>query len=346
MIMALRTATEALENGELVCIFPEGQMSRIGQLLPFRRGMERIMRGRNHEPIQAPIIPVDLSGVWGSIFSFEGGRFLWKLPQRIPYPVAVTYGKPLPPTTTAPEVRQIVQEMSTDGWAFRKRYMRPLHRAFLRTARRHPRRLAMADVLTGEISFFGALVKTIFLARRLRGTWRDQQTVGIMLPPTVSGALVNLAALMMGKIPVNLNYTASGEVLKSCAEQCGLKTVITSQAFLDRVRVQPPGEIVLLEKIAEAPRAGEKIAAALAALLLPMRGLERFTGADRRVTMDDVATIIFSSGSTGNPKGVPLTHYNLASNGEQANQVFMLSKHDRMLGVLPFFQAFGFSVTL
>ena len=52
MIHSLRAATEAIRNGDLLCIFPEGQMTRIGQMLPFRRGMERIMKG-----VDAPIIP-------------------------------------------------------------------------------------------------------------------------------------------------------------------------------------------------------------------------------------------------------------------------------------------------
>ena len=89
MIHSLRTATQALKDGEIVCIFPEGQMTRIGQMLPFRRGMERIVKG-----VDVPIIPVYLGGVWGSVFSFERGRFLWKMPRRIPYPVTVLFGKP------------------------------------------------------------------------------------------------------------------------------------------------------------------------------------------------------------------------------------------------------------
>src|SRR6266849_4517363 len=92
LIHSLREATQALQNGELVCIFPEGQMTRIGQMLPFRRGMERVIKG-----VDVPIIPVHLDGVWGSIFSFAGGKFLWTLPRHLPYPARVTFGEPLPP---------------------------------------------------------------------------------------------------------------------------------------------------------------------------------------------------------------------------------------------------------
>jgi acyl-[acyl-carrier-protein]-phospholipid O-acyltransferase/long-chain-fatty-acid--[acyl-carrier-protein] ligase len=341
MITSLRTATQALKDGEVVCIFPEGQMTRIGQMLPFRRGMQRIIKG-----VDVPIIPVNLSGVWGSIFSFERGKFLWKLPRRIPYPVTVTFGKPMPSTSTAQSVRQEVQELGAEAYHFRKRYMRPLHRSFIQTARRHPFRFAMADGRTPKLSFGGALTHTVFLARRLQPVWRDQKMVGILLPPSVPGALVNLAALLMGKVPVNLNYTASNEVLASCAKQCELQTVITSKAFLERVHVQPPGRAIMLEDLAEGPRLTERICAALISWFLPVRLIETSVGATTKPTLDDTATIIFSSGSTGDPKGVILTHCNVASNVDQLNQVFMLSRNDKILGILPFFHSFGFTGTL
>jgi acyl-[acyl-carrier-protein]-phospholipid O-acyltransferase / long-chain-fatty-acid--[acyl-carrier-protein] ligase len=166
------------------------------------------------------------------------------------------------------------------------------------------------------------------------------------LPPSVPGALVNLAALLMGKVPVNLNYTASNEVLASCARQCELQTVVTSRAFLERVHIQPPAQAIMLEDLVENPRFLERVTAAFISWFLPVRLLEKSVGAGPEVGLDNVATIIFSSGSTGDPKGVVLTHYNVASNVEQLNQVFMLGRHDRVLGILPFFHSFGFTGTL
>ena len=341
MIHALREATRALQNGELVCIFPEGQMTRIGQMMPFRRGMERILKG-----LDVPVIPMHIDGIWGSIFSFSGGKFLWKWPRKIPYPVRVTFGKPLPATVTSTEARQAVLELGADAFARRKRHMKTIPESFIQTARRHPLRFAMADMRTPRLRFFSALVRTIFVARRLRTHWKDQKAVGVLLPPSIGGALVNLAAMLAGKIPVNLNYTASNAVVESCARQSELTTVVTSRLFLEKVKVQPPGTAIYLEELSEKPRFGERVVALCAALFFPIGAIERISGNNGRTKLDDVATIIFSSGSTGDPKGVLLTHYNLASNVEQLNQVFMLHRDDRILGILPFFHSFGFTGTL
>jgi acyl-[acyl-carrier-protein]-phospholipid O-acyltransferase/long-chain-fatty-acid--[acyl-carrier-protein] ligase len=340
MIHSLREASDSIRQGEIVCIFAEGQITRIGQMLPFRRGMERIMKG-----IDAPIVPVHLDGVWGSIFSYERGRFLWKLPHRIPYPVTVSFGKPLPATAGSFEVRAAVQELQTEAFRFHRARMHTLAESFIRTAHHYPFRFAMGDKRRPRMSWGGALLSAIFLARRLRKTWEGQEMVGILLPPSVPGALLNYAASLSGKIPVNLNYTASNETLASCAEQCKLQTVITTKLLLEKIPLTIPGRTILIEEVAAAPRFGERFIALLM-WLLPGKTLEQALSGGKRSTLDDLATVIFSSGSTGEPKGVMLTHYNIASNIEQMGQTFMLSQGDVLLGVLPFFHSFGFTVTL
>lgn len=418
LIRSLQTASDAIKDGHIVCIFAEGQITRIGQLLPFRRGLERIMKDVN-----APIVPVALDGVWGSIFSFEKKRFIWKMPRRVPFPVTVCFGKPMPATSTAFEVRQAVQELMAEAWHHRRSTMRTLHRAFVRTARVVPFRFAMADAQTAKLSFGSALVRTIFLVRRLKKVWAGQEMVGLLLPPSVGGTLVNFAALLAGKVPVNLNYTLSEDSLASCIHQCEIKTIVTSKVFLEKVKLKVPSKVVFLEDVAGlerrspdrpqdvgvqasacstealkpemqgampeagAPTVGEKLTAFFMAWLLPVGLLERVLGessgagfqpalspagvspavqtlaatetllttgatpvgtlADwKPAPLDSLATVIFSSGSTGDPKGVMLSHYNIGSNIEQLGQVFAFGQHDRVLGVLPFFHSLGFTATL
>jgi acyl-[acyl-carrier-protein]-phospholipid O-acyltransferase/long-chain-fatty-acid--[acyl-carrier-protein] ligase len=113
---ALTQARQALQEGHVVCIFAEGAISRTGDVLPFKRGFERIVEG-----LEIPVIPVHLDRLWGSVFSFQGGRFFWKWPKRLPYPVTVSFAAPLPATATAPQVRQAVMELGSAAMAYRRR---------------------------------------------------------------------------------------------------------------------------------------------------------------------------------------------------------------------------------
>jgi acyl-[acyl-carrier-protein]-phospholipid O-acyltransferase/long-chain-fatty-acid--[acyl-carrier-protein] ligase len=341
LLEALRVAADAIRAGEVVCIFAEGEITRIGRMLPFRAGFERLMKG-----VDAPIIPVALDGVAGSPSSFKHGRFVWKMPARIPHPVMISFGAPLPADTPAYQVRSAVQELLADSWRHRRDRMETLPRQFIRTARRHPRRFAMTDAQTARLDFGAALVKSVFLARRLKPVWAGQKMVGLLLPPSVAGALANYAALLGGKVPVNLNYTLAPEAMAACARQCGIKTILTSRTFLEKAKLAAPEGAVWLEDIAKAPGAPEKLAALLLAEFFPAGRLERVLGGGAEARLDDLATVIFSSGSTGEPKGVMLSHYNLVSNVEQLEQVFGLVRRDGILGVLPFFHSFGFTATL
>jgi len=340
MLHSLRTATATIKNGEVVCIFAEGEITRIGQMLPFRRGMERIMKN-----VDAPIIPVNLDGVWGSIFSFERGRFLWKFPRLIPYPVTVSFGKPMPATAQPFEVREAVQELQSEAYRHRKKHQHTLHRNLIRTAHRNAFRFAMADKRHPRTNWATVLLSSIFLARRLKPSWEGQEMVGILLPPSVPGAMVNYAAMLAGKIPVNLNYTLPNEALASCAAQCKIETVVTTKALLDKLQIAVPGKTILVEEAASGVSLTDKLAVLLL-WILPSSLIERALSDAPPKTPDDLATIIFSSGSTGDPKGVMLTHYNITSNIEQMGQTFMLDNEDSLLGVLPFFHSFGFTVTL
>jgi acyl-[acyl-carrier-protein]-phospholipid O-acyltransferase/long-chain-fatty-acid--[acyl-carrier-protein] ligase len=355
MLHSLHVASEALRNDEIVCVFAEGQITRTGQMLPFRRGLERIMKD-----VDVPIIPVNLDGVWGSIFSFARGRFLWKVPHHIPYHVTVSFGTPMPSTSTAIDVRTAVQELHAAAFEVRKPYMKTLDRAFVHTARLHPLQFFMADGKTPRVSCASALSKTIYIGRRLRRQVGEQPMIGILIPPSVGGALTNYALMLAGRIPVNLNYTASNEIISSSAQQCGIDVVITSKAFLDRFpNMIIPGRTLLLEDALTAPRLSEKLAALALAWLTPVGLLKRAlganrvklqsefaTGSGRAAQMDQLATVIFSSGSTGDPKGVMLTHFNIMSNISQITQVFMLDFRDKILGILPFFHSFGFMAGL
>ncbi|MCA9498517.1 MAG: MFS transporter, partial [Nitrospira sp.] len=343
ILHALRQAGQRLDQGELVCVFPEGQITRTGNLLPFRSGFTRIVKGRD-----VPIIPINIDRVWGSVFSFIGGRFLTKWPSCLPYPITLSIGDPLPSTTSAEAVRQAVQELGEVAWCSRKPSRHPLHHRVVWSMRKHPFRLMFGDATKSRVSCFKALTGAIALARELRPRWEGQHTVGILLPPSVGGALANVAATLSGRTTVNLNFTVGIQGLESASKQAGLTTVLTSRVFLEKAKVELPASLapIWIEDIRNLIDLQAQFTSALLALFAPILMLERYCGATRHPSIDDIATIIFSSGSTGEPKGVLLSHFNLDSNVEGIAQVLHLGHKDRLLGILPFFHSFGYLTTL
>ncbi len=342
LVRALNKAREALKNGELVCLFPEGQLTRTGNMLRFHQGLERIMKG-----LTCPVIPVHLDRVWGSVFSFERGRYFFKWPKMVPYPVTISYGAPMPAASTAFAVRNRVMELGAEAFAFRLDRQRTLPEVFWYEARRHPWRFCLADSGGKTWTYGKVLVAGVALSRALSARLEDQQNVGVLLPSSSAGVLGNLAIAILGKVPVNINFTASQEAVASMVQQGGLRVILTSRAFLNKVAVKPKASYIFMEDLMTEMTVGRWLSAGVRAFC-PMKGLSRgmVFGWRRHRGVEDLATIMFTSGSTGRPKGVMLTHANILSNIEGLYQVFHVRRTDRVLGALPLFHSFGWTATV
>lgn len=339
---ALTTAQEAIRSGELVCIFPEAGHTRHGGMLPFLRGFERVMEG-----LDAPIIPMHLDRMWGSIFSYENGKYFWKWPKVWPYPVTISFGKSMPSTSQAYRVRLAVQELSAEAFKLRGAEQKKLHLAFIDEVKKHPFKFCMADSTGKKMNYLEVLASVIALSKILFSNRKGEGSkVGILLPASCVGALVNGAIFFAGKVPVNLNFTASTESLLSCMEQCQMKRMITSKIFLQKAKLEELPGMAFVEDVMKGMNRLEKVKAFLVALLLPSTLIKAFFVRGDKKNVHDLATIIFSSGSTGQPKGVMLSHSNIFSNIEGFYQVLKIKDDDIVLGVLPFFHSFGFTATL
>ncbi len=342
LMESLNLAREALQAGELVCIFAEGQISRTGQLQKFERGLLKILKGTD-----APVIPVFLDELWGSIFSYDGGKIFWKKPRHWPYPVSISFGQPIPKVDDVDVVRHAVLELSAVSMERRKdRRLRPVMQ-FIRQCRVSWRRTKCADsagtVLTGGKLLTGALALHKLLTTRVLRP--DSSNVGILLPPSTGGVLANTAVSLAGKVAVNLNYTLTDDVVNYCISEARIKQVLTSRRFMEKRPMQLNTDLVYLEDLLPQLSVWDKASAFFRAAFLPLGLLQHSLGLDR-LKPDDVMTIIFTSGSTGEPKGVMLSHNNIASNIESVRHLLHLKPTDMMLGVLPFFHSFGYTVSM
>ncbi|HLU40077.1 MAG TPA: AMP-binding protein [Planctomycetota bacterium] len=242
-----------------------------------------------------------------------------------------------------PNYERVVDQAA---WAARAAAARPLILDFISRARESKKQRAIYDPLRGELSRMRTLIGAVALARALRGAWEGQSRVGVLLPPSAGGILANLAAALAGRVVVNLNYSAGTAMMTTTARQAGLRTVVTSRLFLEKANLELPQgvEPIWIEDVRDRIGKVARIRAALAAALLPPTALMRSCGAAAPLSADDPVTIIFSSGSTGDPKGVPLSHRNIASNVDAASFVLPLDERDCILGILPLFHAFGYMV--
>jgi acyl-[acyl-carrier-protein]-phospholipid O-acyltransferase / long-chain-fatty-acid--[acyl-carrier-protein] ligase len=338
-LQGMRAAAEALDNGELVCIFPEGQISHTGKMLPFRRGIELITKGKN-----CAIVPIHIGNAWGSIFTFKNGKFFKKWPRPLQYKLTIAFGKSLQANTSAVELRRVVQEMECDAWFGRKEEQVPIHHQFIQNARKHPIKLAIADK-DQKIPGWKTLALSIAIARQLRAHLFEQSRIGILLPTTISAILVNIAITLSKRVSVNINFNSGNEGINKNVEQAELKTVISSRNFLEKTKISLPEEIKVLyiEDLLNKISFSTQCAMFLVGLFTPISLLEKLCGGMQDFQIDTPLTIIFTSGSTGDPKGVVLSHFNLSSNVESISQVIPpLGKKKNMLASLPFYHSFGY----
>ena len=344
IVTALNTAKAAIKNGELVCIFAEGGITRTGQLQPFQRGLLRIIDGTN-----APVIPAYLDELWGSIFSHRDGKIFWKRPRMWPYPVTIVFGEHLKNPDHVNEVRQAVETLGVEASIKRRDHELIPVRNFLRKCRAARSRMKIADSSGQELTGGKTLIGTLAIKRVLERLWlkSDEKNIGILLPPSNGGLLANMAVTVSGRVSVNLNYTLSDKDIRYCIAESGIRHVITSRRFVEKkpVEFDPATQVIYLEDVKDKMTGADKLLSAIAAHAVPIWILERWLGLTR-IKPTDLMTIIFSSGSTGQPKGVMLSHHNVGSNISSADQLFQINRTDVVLGVLPFFHSFGHNLMM
>jgi acyl-[acyl-carrier-protein]-phospholipid O-acyltransferase/long-chain-fatty-acid--[acyl-carrier-protein] ligase len=338
---AIRAATEKIAEGEIVCLFPEGQLERAGTLLRLRRGYELIARHAN-----APVVPVWLDQLWGSIFSFQGGKFFRKLPKRIPYPVTIAFGEPL--EADAADIAIVREELLKLGeFCFSRRPALDRHLAepCIRGLKRSPFATAVIDGLDhSALSRSKLLGAAMALSRYLRKEFPDER-IAIVLPASKGSMAANLAVTLANKVPVDLNFTMGRAANESCCKRANLRVAISATQFMERVKDFPwPERVLKLDELMPRMK-GQIIFWWMLSILVPAGLLLRLLKIPKEGGHKE-AVLLFTSGSTGDPKGAVISHRNVVGNVSQFRQLLDATKDDAILASLPFFHTFGSTVTL
>jgi acyl-[acyl-carrier-protein]-phospholipid O-acyltransferase/long-chain-fatty-acid--[acyl-carrier-protein] ligase len=225
-------------------------------------------------------------------------------------------------------------------------HWRSLPRAFISRARARRTQPAVADSTGESLTSGELLVRALALGRVLGRILGPEPNLGVYLPPSVAAVLANLAVVLLGRRPVNLNYTAGRERVDSAVRTAGIAQILTARKAVEKFGAPPQAELVFLEDLPPHVTARDRVFAAVAARVVPLLALGLLLPGLGRESLEGTAAILFTSGATGDPKGVVLSHRNLLSNVRQIEAHLEPLPGETVLGVLPFFHAMGFTVTL
>ncbi len=344
---AVKQIAALLNSGKLVCLFPEGAPSRTGHLGEFRRGYERAAQLCGEDVV---IQPFYLRGLRGSQFARSPEKLERQSNAGWKRDIVVTFGEPMANNTKADVLKRRIFDLSVSSWQRYAQTLPPLAHAWIDTAKCRGADMAIADTDAHTLSSTHLLGATIAFARRLKRL-SPEQNVGLLLPTSAGGVIANMAALMLGKTIVNLNYSVSPPALRSALARAEIKTVYTSHLFLrtladrgiDFSATLSHCRLVYIEEVKTGISTLEMAATLVAVKLLPAWLLKKLYC--RRQEATGTAAILFSSGSEDASKGVMLSHRNFMANLKQIADVLNLEDNDVVMASLPLCHAFGLTVT-
>ena len=212
-----------------------------------------------------------------------------------------------------------------------------LHCKFIEVAKKNKNKTAIIDNATGQTYTYGKLlIASLLLCSIMRKN--EDEFIGIMLPKTAGGFITVFAVLFSGKVPVMINYSTGAEKNIQYAKKKGrFSKVITSRKFIEKIDLKPMQGMIFLEDIIGSVSILKKITALIKSFT------PRLYVAKKK--SDDIAVLLFTTGSEKEPKAVMLSHDNILSNVEAIQQEFMIDSKDMFAGVLPLFHIFGLTTS-
>lgn len=338
--MAIKGLGQKLKNGETCAIYPEGRLSRTGGLMKVYEGTALLA-----QQADATLIPVHISGTEHSRFNYLGKRFRKHLPPKL----TLTIHPPVKPQQVKhrKQAAEQLQRLMTESHFAATDTQQTIWQALIKAACKHGMSSPiLCDPESDPISYAGLIRQSCTLGAALQSQLKNQSRIGLLLPNSQTTIATFFALQHLGKTPVMLNYACGYANVHSACKTSAIQTLITSKKFIEQAKLEnlkealeqalPYLRIIDLEDIRDSLPLQQKIRGLIRAQF-PLANLH----SNHNPTHRDAAVILFTSGSSGEPKGVVLSHQNLLSNIAQMQASLDISPEDRALNAMPIFHAFG-----
>jgi acyl-[acyl-carrier-protein]-phospholipid O-acyltransferase/long-chain-fatty-acid--[acyl-carrier-protein] ligase len=339
--MGTRTLVNAVKAGDPLVIFPEGRLTVTGSLMKVYDGAGLIA-----EKSGAFVVPVKIDGAEATMFSRltreqAPRRWFPKFTLTIQEPVRLTVDEALKGKARRMAAGAALYQIMSDLVFRTTPTNETIFQAVVRAAERHGlSRVALEDPLSGKLTYRRILIGARALAEKIAKIGAPGDVVGVMLPNANAAGVTFLAVISAGRVPAMINFTAGATSILSGCEAARITTILTSKSFIEKGK---------LDKLAA--QLGEKVSLvyledmrAGVGFFDRLRAARKFRKAVVARKADDMATVLFTSGSEGAPKGVALSHRNMLANAAQAAARIDFGRMDKVFNVLPMFHSFGLTI--
>lgn len=336
----LKEVKNRLENHEVICLFPEGKLTRNGVINEFRPGFMHFLKETPH----IPIIPVYLGRLFGRFLtrSLPGGAIRFNFNSSLRRSILLVVGAPLFLQKIDPfSLREKIAELGADAHKIPDPIERTIHYRIAKNIKAHPFRTRLFDPDGKSIQNYRYFVGATCLANKIKQLEKSHY-VAILLPNSIAASLTIYATLLADKTPAILNFTASEQSNNVSLSHIKNPIIITSKKLMEKLKNPPQGNFIFLEDLANEITPLTKFIYTLKFFIYPIRRLTQSLAPKTSRNLNSVAVILYSSGSSGVPKAVQLTHHNLNTNADALTEMMGLNEKDSFMGSLPLFHSYGF----
>lgn len=348
---SVERARQALKDGHVVCIFAEGRLTRTGNLLPFKTGLERIVEG-----LDVPIIPVHLDQLWDSIFSPRRDKKFFRIPQQFPAKITVTLGDPMPSDSKAWQVRQAVQELAVQARISGYQQKHYLSVEFFKSATAYPHRYCIYDQENDRSYKYASFSsKVLLIANKLKKIHSHENRVGVLLPNSYKSVLMNVALITAGKSVVNIPHNYTYDEVRALKQILGIRSIYTDRKNVGKQLISEFNATdidLVIKKITGSINSIKWHLFGFFKYILPVKLTVRLIGALPASPEDEVSVIVpdkfpeLSDSDDFSNQFVTLSHESVYNNISGVKQILQFNNEDRFANVLHLNDAFAFTINM